>query len=242
MSARRAGRAAPAAPTAIHDEADLARELAGLLARDDGFFAELVADGGAPPLRRRAGGVEGLCRIVVAQQVSTAAAASIWARFEAGFGALDAERLAGAEDAAYAACGLSKPKARTMRAIGAAVAEGALSFDALHGLDADAAHGALRAVKGVGPWTADVYLMFCHGHPDVWPAGDVALQEAVRRAKRLRKRPDPERLEKIARPWRPHRAVAARILWAWYDSGRRAAREAAQAVQVAAQSAKSASR
>ncbi|MBV1704406.1 MAG: DNA-3-methyladenine glycosylase 2 family protein [Hyphomicrobiales bacterium] len=213
------------------DEADLARELEGLLARDDGLFARLVAEGGTPPLRRRPGGVEGLCRIVVSQQVSTASAAAIWARFEAGFGRLEAERLAGAEDSAFAACGLSKPKARTMRAIGAAVVSGALALDALHGLDAEAAHGALRSVKGVGPWTADVYLMFCHGHPDVWPVGDVALQEAVRQAKRLRKRPDPERLEKIARPWRPHRAVAARVLWAWYDSRRVAVRAAAQAAK-----------
>ena len=87
---------------------------------------------------------------------------------------------------------------------------------ALEALDAEDAHNALVAVKGVGPWTADVFLLFCLGHPDAFPAGDVALQEAAKLALNLKRRPDAERLERIAERWRPLRGVAARMLWAYY--------------------------
>jgi len=97
-----------------------------------------------------------------------------------------------------------------------AIAEDGLDLAGLGALDAEDAHNALVAVKGVGPWTADVFLLFCLGHPDAFPAGDVALQEAAKLALNLKRRPDAERLERIAERWRPLRGVAARMLWAYY--------------------------
>jgi DNA-3-methyladenine glycosylase II len=105
--------------------------------------------------------------------------------------------------------------------------DGALDLAAIERLDAEAAREALTRVKGIGPWSADVYLLFCLGHPDVWPAGDLALQEAARMALGLRSRPDAKRLEKIGERWRPWRAVAARLLWAYYGAVRAPARRGA---------------
>jgi len=115
------------------------------------------------------------------------------------------------------ACGLSGPKIRALTAVAEAVAEG-LDLSALASLPAAEAHRALVAVKGIGPWTADIFLLFCVGHPDAFPAGDLALQEAARLALGLRHRPDVRKLEKIAERWRPFRGVAARMLWAYYGA------------------------
>ena len=105
---------------------------------------------------------------------------------------------------------------KTLKAIAAAIVSGAIAFDALAEMPAADAHAALCAVHGIGPWTADIFLLFCLGHPDAWPVGDIALQEAARIALNLRKRPDPARLTKIGERWRPHRGIAARLLWAYY--------------------------
>ena len=102
-----------------------------------------------------------------------------------------------------------------LKALAEATANG-LDLSALAALDAAAAHDALVAVKGVGPWTADLFLLFCLGHPDAFPAGDLALQEAARLALGLKQRPDARKLEQIAERWRPLRGVAARLLWAYY--------------------------
>jgi DNA-3-methyladenine glycosylase II len=138
-----------------------------------------------------------------------------------------ADRLLAASDDDLRSCGLSSPKIRTLRAIAAAMEDGALDLAAIERLDAEAAREALTRVKGIGPWSADVYLLFCLGHPDVWPAGDLALQEAARMALGLRSRPDAKRLEKIGERWRPWRAVAARLLWAYYGAVRAPARRGA---------------
>jgi DNA-3-methyladenine glycosylase II len=111
---------------------------------------------------------------------------------------------------------LSNAKLRALRAVAHAIAEDGLDLVGLGALDAEDAHNTLVAVKGVGPWTADVFLLFCLGHPDAFPAGDVALQEAAKLALSLKRRPDAERLERIAERWRPLRGVAARMLWAYY--------------------------
>ncbi len=129
---------------------------------------------------------------------------------------LEAARLAAATEEELRGCGLSAPKIRALRALAEAVAEGALDLAGLSALDAEDAHKTLVAVKGVGPWTADIFLLFCLGHPDAFPAGDLALQEAAKLALRLKRRPDAQRLEKIAERWRPWRGVAARMLWAYY--------------------------
>lgn len=186
------------------------------LQRLDPVMARIVAAGAAPPLRKRAPGFSGLAKIIVSQQLSTASAAAIWARVEARFPSLSHETIAAAADDDLRAAGLSAPKIRTLRAIAAAVGEGALPLDALHDRPADEAHRLMTAVKGIGPWTADIYLLFCLGHPDAFPAGDLALREAARSAYALDRRPDGKAILTLAERWRPWRGVAAKVLWAWH--------------------------
>ena len=200
----------------IDDEAILREAAEGLRAKDPQIIEMLIAIGGPPPLRRREPGFAGLAAIIVSQQVSVASARAIFGRLEARIAPLDAERLAQASEDELRACGLSSPKIVALRAVSAAIVEGRLDLSALAGLDAEDAHKALVAVKGVGPWTADIFLLFCLGHPDAFPAGDLALQEAAKLALKLKRRPDAARLERIAERWRPWRGVAARMLWAYY--------------------------
>jgi DNA-3-methyladenine glycosylase II len=187
-----------------------------LRAQDPELIDRLIATGGPPPLRRREAGFAGLAAIVVAQQVSTASAAAIFARLQARIVPLEATEIAKATEEDLRACGLSNAKIRALRAAAQAIVEGGLDLNGLGGLDAEDAHKALVKVKGVGPWTADIFLLFCLGHPDAFPAGDLALQEAARLALKLKRRPDAARLERIAERWRPLRGVAARMLWAYY--------------------------
>jgi DNA-3-methyladenine glycosylase II len=191
------------------------------LARTEPVIAAMLAVTGMPAPRRRESGLAGLAAIVVAQQVSTASAAAIGARFTAAFPGCEVEALLAADDAALRACGLSMPKMRTLRAIAAAVAAGDLPIHRLHAMPADEAHATLCAVKGIGPWTADIYLMFCLGHRDAFPAGDLALQEAARIAWDLAARPDAKSLAGLAEPWRPRRAAVATLLWAYYAAVKR---------------------
>ncbi len=199
----------------IDSEGALADATARLLALDPDVVARLIEIGGPPPLRRRLPGFAGLAAIIVSQQVSVASASAIFARLEAELAPLSAATLLEADDAALRRCGLSLPKMRALRALAAAAADG-LDLEALGERDAREAHEALIAVKGVGPWTADIFLLFCLGHPDAFPAGDLALQEAARLALSLKARPDARKLERIAERWRPLRGVAARMLWAFY--------------------------
>ncbi|MDE2579666.1 MAG: DNA-3-methyladenine glycosylase 2 family protein [Hyphomicrobiales bacterium] len=213
-SRSRAGRAKPAPAL---DERSFAAALRALGARDE-KIAAMLAVCGAPPLRRREAGFAGLCWIVVGQQVSTASAQAIFARLEAGFPGLDPARIAHADDEALRACGLSRPKVKTLRILAGAVVDGALDFAALAAMDAQEAHAALCAHHGIGPWSADIFLLFSLGCADAFPAGDLALQEAARLGLNLRARPDARRLTKIAERWRPHRGVAAHVLWAYYKA------------------------
>jgi DNA-3-methyladenine glycosylase II len=200
----------------IADEARLREAAEALRQLDPDLVETLMAVGGPPPLRRREPGFAGLAAIIVSQQVSVASANAIFGRLEARIAPLDAARLAAATEDDLRACGLSSPKIRALRALAEAVAERGLDLAALAQLDAEEAHAALVAVKGVGPWTADIFLLFCLGHPDAFPAGDLALQEAAKLALGLKGRPDAARLERIAERWRPWRGVAARMLWAYY--------------------------
>jgi DNA-3-methyladenine glycosylase II len=168
------------------------------------------------PLRRRAAGFAGLAAIVCAQQLSVASAGAIFGRLEQAFDPLHHDALRRARTTRLQRLGLSVAKIRTLRAIADALSSGALDLDAVHRHDADAAHAMLTAVHGIGPWTADSYLLFCVGHADAWPAGDLALQEAVRQAFGLRLRPTAKQMTEIAEAWRPYRAVAARLLWSYY--------------------------
>lgn len=199
----------------IDSEADIAAGLGALL-RADPRLAAVLAVAGAVPLRRRSGGYAGLAGIVVSQQLSTASAAAIWSRLAAAYDPFTPQALIRARTDRLARLGLSAPKIRALKEIARAVAAGTLDCEALPEMPADAAHQALCAVHGIGPWTADIYLLFCLGHPDAWPAGDLALQEAARLAFALPARPTARQAMALAEPWRPWRAVAARLLWAYY--------------------------
>ncbi|MEH3148010.1 MAG: DNA-3-methyladenine glycosylase 2 family protein [Methylobacterium frigidaeris] len=205
--------------TLLDSEAVL-REGVDALRRLDPVMDRLVAGGAVPPLRKRPPGFEGLAGIVVAQQLSTASANAIWGRLRAALGTVSAQSLAVADDATLRAAGLSAPKIRTLRAVAEAVAAGGLPLDALHDRPADEAHRLMVALRGIGAWTADVYLLFCLGHPDAFPAGDLALQEAARLADGLEARPGPADLTRRAEVWRPWRGVAAKVLWAYYGQAK----------------------
>ena len=186
------------------------------LAALDPTMARLVAECGPPALRTREPGFAGLAAIVVGQQVSTASAAAILGRLRAAVQPLSAEGLSAATVEQLRGAGLSRPKVRTLRAAADAIRSGALPLADLPAMEAEAAQALLTAVPGIGPWTAEIYLMFCLGHPDAFAAGDLALQEAVRLAYRLDLRPDARELRVFAERWRPWRSVAALILWAFY--------------------------
>ena len=202
--------------TAILDsQASLDRGVKALVRRDP-VMRNMVAAGARPPLRKRAAGFEGLARIITGQQLSTASAAAIWGRLAARFPDMSAADIAATDDEDLRAAGLSGAKIRTFRAIAAAVLEGSLPIHRLQHLAADEAHARLTAVKGIGPWTADIYLLFCLGHPDAFPTGDLALQEAARIAYGLPGRPKEAEFLALAERWRPWRGVAAKVLWAYY--------------------------
>jgi len=199
----------------IHTEADLDAALALLVAAEP-RFAELVKVGGRPPLRRRPAGYAGLAAIICAQQLSTASAGAIWGRLTAAFDPFEPAAIARARTARLARLGLSAAKIRSLKEIARAVVRGKLVFASLGELAAEDAHAALTALHGIGPWTADIYLLTCLGHADAWPAGDLALQEAARPAFGLRARPNAKEMVALAEPWRPWRGVAARVLWTYY--------------------------
>ena len=204
----------------LHTEADLQAGLAQLIAADPRL--QPVADkAGVFSLRRREAGFAGLCAIVCGQQLSTAAAATIRNRLFAAFDPFHHEAVRRARSDKLKRLGLSAPKIKSIREIGKAVAKGRIDLTAVGNMDADIAHTTLTALHGVGPWTADIYLLFCLGHADAFPAGDLAVQEAARIAFGLRKRPDPVRLTKMAQAWRPWRGVAAHLLWAYYHAVKR---------------------
>jgi DNA-3-methyladenine glycosylase II len=207
----------------LDSEAALAQAAAALLALDPETVGRLVEIGGPPPLRRREPGFAGLAAIIVSQQLSVASAGAIFARLEAALNPMSPEALLGLGEAGLRGCGLSGPKIRALTAAAEAATQGGLDLASLAHMPAPEAHRALVAVKGIGPWTADIFLLFCLGHPDAFPAGDLALQEAARLALGLKTRPDARKLERLAERWRPYRGVAARMLWAYYRVARRRA-------------------
>ncbi len=199
----------------IEAETDIAEGVAYLCDREPRFAIAINAAGN-PPLRRGKPGLEGLCHIITAQQISIHAADSIWKRVSEHFSPFDADEMIAASDKAYIDCGLSRPKIRTIRALLEAIASRKLDFQLLHqSQDADVAK-ALTAIRGIGPWTAEIYLLTAMGRTDIWPKGDLALQEAARLLFDLEQRPDTKQMHKMAENWQPWRAVAARILWSYY--------------------------
>jgi len=199
----------------LHSDADLQAGLARLVAADP-RLAPIAEKAGRFSLRRREAGYAGLCAIVCGQQLSTASAAAIRNRLFSAFDPFHHDSVRHARTDKLKRLGLSAPKIKSIREIGKAVAQGRIDLTAVGEMDADAAHAALVALHGIGPWSADIYLLFCLGHSDAFPAGDLAVQEAARIAFGLRKRPDAKALAKLAEAWRPWRGVAAHLLWAYY--------------------------
>ncbi|MEQ8248930.1 MAG: DNA-3-methyladenine glycosylase 2 family protein [Alphaproteobacteria bacterium] len=185
------------------------------LARRDRHISAAFRVVGLPRRRRQTRGFSGLLRIVMAQQLSVHAAKAIIERLDAATGC-DPERLAAASDAELRALGLSRQKIAYGRELATAVTSGALNFRRLHRMDDAAAIAALTEIKGIGRWTAEIYLLFALGRADIMPAGDLAICAAVQRLKKLRKRPDEKRMRHIAESWRPYRSAAACFLWHYY--------------------------
>ncbi len=163
------------------------------------------------PLRLRSDGFPALVQAVVSQQISVSAAAAIWKRVEAG-GMISAKNVCAASDEALQACGLSRPKVKYIRGI--AMAD--IDYSALRDLSSDEVVKTLVKLPGIGRWTAEIYAMFSLGHADVIACGDLALQEAARMLLGLDDRPTEKQLAKMAENWAPWRAVAARLLFAYY--------------------------
>jgi DNA-3-methyladenine glycosylase II len=180
-------------------------------------------DAQTPPLewRLRVGGFEGLFRMIVEQQVSVASAASVWARLREGMGGITPELLLAHDLDQLRGMGLSRQKATYGQGIARAQIAGEIDLEHLANLDDEAAIASLTALKGVGLWTAEAYLMMCEGRLDVFPGGDVALQEAIRWADGAEVRPDQKGAYARAEIWRPYRAVATHLLWAWYTGVKR---------------------
>jgi DNA-3-methyladenine glycosylase II len=201
--------------TFLHTQDDLQAGLAQLVAADP-RLAPVAEKAGAVSLRRREAGFAGLCAIVCGQQLSTASAAAIRDRLFTAFDPFHHDTVRRARTDKLKRLGLSAAKIKSIRAVGKAVAKGHIDLTAVGDMDADEAHAALTRLHGIGPWTADIYLLFCLGHADAFPAGDLAVQEAARMAFNLRKRPDAKALTKMAEAWRPWRGVAAHLLWTYY--------------------------
>jgi DNA-3-methyladenine glycosylase II len=194
---------------------DLELAMRALVAQD-GRLAPVLTASGMPALRQRAPGFAGLASVICGQQLSTFAAAAIWARLVEAFGDPAHHHFRAARADRLRRLGLSGAKIKTLKFIASEIHHGRLDLAAIADAAADEAHAMLTALHGIGPWTADIYLLFCMGHADAWPAGDLALQEAVRVALGLKARPTVKEMAVIADGWRPHRGAAAHLFWAYY--------------------------
>lgn len=200
--------------TRILTKPELDRALDALCALDP-LMAELRRKSPEPPLRTLSPDIAGLVWLVNSQLISVAAARAIHGRVEAALGTIDHARLTSAPDELFLTAGMSRIKLRTVRALSAAVDAG-LDIASLDVLEECEARAALTAVPGIGPWTADVFLLFAQGRADSFPGGDVAVQTALKDVFGLETRPDRIEAERMAERWRPLRGVAAQLLWAYY--------------------------
>jgi DNA-3-methyladenine glycosylase II len=199
----------------LNTQADLEEAIQALV-KQDPRLQPIFAVTGMPALRRREPGFVGLAHIICGQQLSTASAGAIWARVSAAYEPFDHDALRRARADRLGRLGLSAAKIKTLKNIARELAAERLNLDVLAEEDADAAHHTLTALPGVGPWTADVYLLFCLGHGDAWPAGDLAVQEAIRLGLGLKHRPNVKEMAPLAEPWRPLRGAAAHLWWSYY--------------------------
>lgn len=207
-------------------------EAATHLASRDPALAAIVARHGLPEFWSREPGLETLVLLILEQQVSLASARAAYDRLVARLGGLTTRGILTSTDEDLRADGFSRQKARYVRALATAIEDGSLDLHAVASLEDDGVRLALVALPGIGPWTAEVYLLSALRRPDTWPVGDIALQEAARRALGLDARPTPLELEAIGEAWRPHRASAARLLWHLYLSEPRARADAHRDLNV----------
>ena len=183
------------------------------LIQADPDLARIENAAGPLPWRRRAAGFPGLLQAIVGQQISNQAAAAIWGRLRQVPGALQPAGLLALTDDDFRGVGFSRPKVAHARSLATAFADGVLEEAAIAALDDDAAIARISSVRGLGPWTAEIYLLFALERADVFPAGDLALAAAAADLKKLPARPGPKAFRELAEIWRPHRALAARLLW-----------------------------
>lgn len=199
----------------LNSQADLEDAIRALL-KQDPRLQPVFEVAGMPALRRREPGFQGLAHIVCGQQLSTASAAAIWGRLTAAFDPFHHDALRRARADRLGRLGLSAAKIKTLKNLAREIAAERVNLDVLAHEDADAAHHTLVSLHGIGPWTADVYLLFCLGHGDAWPAGDLAVQEAVKIGLGLKTRPTAKEMAPLAEPWRPMRGAAAHLWWSYY--------------------------
>lgn len=203
----------------IGSDADIREGLAALT-RACPHLARVHGLAGDPPLRPRPKGFEGLTRIIVGQQLSIASAYAIWTRLRGAVQPFAPETLLAMPAEALKAAGLSRVKIATLQGLATALARGALELGTLTRAPDEVIHARLTAIKGIGPWTADIYIMFSLARADAWSPGDLALQYAVKDALVLEQRPSLVQMTEIAEVWRPWRGVAARLLWSYYSLSR----------------------
>ena len=192
---------------------DQARAALAALMQLDPDLGAIEAQAGPLAWRTRPPGFAGLLQAIMGQQISNQAAAAIWSRLARLPGALTPHGLLALSDEALREAGLSRPKVAHARALASAIASGMLDTDALPTLDDEAAIAHIGAVRGLGRWTAEVYLIFAEQRMDVFPAGDIAVANALATLKSLSERPKESSMRAMAEPWRPYRALAARLLW-----------------------------
>jgi DNA-3-methyladenine glycosylase II len=205
-----------AVPVSLNDESLL--RAVRLLSRRDPDLGRVVQRFGAPPMWEREAGFSTLLHIILEQQVSLVSAKAAHTRLLEAASPLTPQCFLQLDDSMLKAVGFSRQKTGYGRHLAQSIIEGQLHLEALHSMKDDDVRSELVKIKGIGQWTADVYLLMVLRRPDVWPTGDLALAVAAQSVKRLKSRPTPQRLEEIGRAWRPWRAVAARILWHHYLS------------------------
>lgn len=184
----------------------------------DPDLAKVVSQFGSPPLWSREPGFPTLVHIILEQQVSLASAKAAFTRLQEAAGQLTPEKFLEFDDDQLKSIGFSRQKSGYCRELSRAILRGDLDLEGLEELDDQAVRLKLMEVKGIGRWTADIYLLMAMLRPDVWPSGDLAIASAMQEVKGLPRRPTPDELEVIASPWKPWRAEAARILWHYYLS------------------------
>jgi DNA-3-methyladenine glycosylase II len=183
------------------------------LTRRDADLARIFQRLGAPPTWFRKPGFPTLVHIILEQQVSLASAQAAFDRLQEAASPLSPANFLMLDDPTLKAIGFSRQKAAYSRELAESILDGSLDLDALEQMEDDTVRSELLQIKGIGPWTADIYLLMALRRPDVWPSGDLALTKAMQSAKRLASRPTPGQMSEIALRWRPWRGIAARILW-----------------------------